>query len=300
MIPVQGFDGATVAVLGCDASVAAALNAGGATVVDAAAHDLCKPNGFDGIARLVVGAGIAHLYPSPDPVVAGAWAAGVPVDNPLGLFFQSFATRDWGDFYNLPKVIAVTGPQGSAATSRLIHHIAVTAGRASQMGQHAPLALEPAHDDEVTVLDLPPAQIELARALTPDVAVLADVVEGEFAAMRRLFAEGGPDRCVINVDTAEGQFLANQMAEGPKDDRVIQMSSERKLETAAWSVFMRKGFLSEYRKGRQVAAFDLQLMVGLVPNVATAAYAAGRCLGLSPKVIEAAMRSFNSDPIMMG
>ena len=43
-----------------------------------------------------------------------------------------------------------------------------------------------------------------------------------------LFAEGGPDRCVIGVDEIEGQFLANQLAEGAADDRVIRVSSGQK------------------------------------------------------------------------
>ena len=73
---------------------------------------------------------------------------------------------------------------------------------------------------------------------------------GYFAAKRRLFAEGGPDRAIIGVDEDEGLFLAGQLAVGRGDDRVIRVSADRKLSGPGWSVFARKGFLSEYRKGQ--------------------------------------------------
>lgn len=331
MIPVQGYSGQTVAVLGLGRSgkaAALALEAGGATAVvwdDGAAardgaeaegftiRDLTKAGGFDGIARLIVSPGIPHLYPSPNKVIAAAWSAGVPVDNDIGLFFQSFATGNWANFSNIPRVIAVTGSNGKSTTSALIHHIVSENGRPTQLAGNigrGVLDIDPAHDGEVIVLELSSYQTDLARSLTPDVAVLTNIspdhldrhagLGGYFAAKRRLFAEGGPDRCIIGMDDPEGQYLANQMAEGAKDDRVIQVSSGQKLEGAAWSVFARKGFLSEYRKGRQVASIDLRAIAGL-PGAhnhqnACAAYAACRTLGFSPKAIENAMHSFGGLP----
>ena len=84
------------------------------------------------------------------------------------------------------------------------------------------------------MLELSSYQTELARSLTPDIAVLTNLkpdhldrhagLGGYFAAKRRLFAEGGPDRAVIGVDEPEGAFLANQMAGGagrrPRDPGV--------------------------------------------------------------------------------
>lgn len=331
MIPVQGLDGQTVAVLGLGRSGKAAvlaLQEGGATVVvwdDGAAardaaqadgftlRDLTRSGGFDGIARLIVSPGIPHLYPAPNPIIAAAWRAGVPVDNDIGLFFQSFATDEWSGYTTMPRVIAVTGSNGKSTTSALIHHIVLENGRATQLAGNigrGVLDIDPAHDGEVIVLELSSYQTDLARALTPDVAVLTNIspdhldrhagLGGYFAAKRRLFSEGGPDRCIICMDDPEGQYLANQMAMGPTDDRVIQVSSGQKLESAAWSVFARKGFLSEYRKGRQVTSIDLRDIAGL-PGAhnhqnACAAYAACRTLGFSPKAIESAMRSFGGLP----
>ncbi len=329
MIPVQGYDGQRVAVLGLGRSglaTAAALRAGGAEPLvwddspearakagDFTLHDLTRHGAFDGVALLVVSPGIPHLYPVPHPVIAQAMAAGVPVDNDIGLFFRSFATRDWDAFDQQPRVICVTGSNGKSTTTALIRHIVEHADRPVQMAGNigrGVLDLDPAEDGSVIVLELSSYQTELARALTPDVAVFTNLspdhldrhggMGGYFAAKRRLFTEGGPDRAVIGVDEGEGAYLANQLAMGAADDRVIRISSGQKLEGFGWSVFARKGFLSEWRRGKQVASVDLRAMSGL-PGAhnhqnACAAYAACRTLGLSPKQIEGALASFAGLP----
>ncbi len=331
MVPVQGLTGARVAVLGLGRSglsAALALAAGGAVPVcwddnEAArgraeeeglvCEPLLKAGSFGDIARLIVSPGIPHLYPAPNPVVAVALAAGVPVDNDISLFFQSFATRDWDSFDVAPRVVAVTGSNGKSTTSALIHHILEHVNRPAQLAGNigrGVLDLEPAVDGEVVVLELSSYQTELARNLTPDVAVFTNLspdhldrhhgMGGYFAAKRRLFAEGGPDRAVIGVDEPEGVFLAGQMSEGRADDRVIRVSVERKLAGPGWQVFARKGFLAEVRKGKQIASIDLRNVPGL-PGAhnhqnACAAYAVCRTLGLAPRVIEAAFNTFGGLP----
>ncbi len=331
MIPVRGCEGQKVAVLGLGRSglaTARALVAGGAEALlwddspearakaeadGFALTDLTRDKAWEGVALLVTSPGIPHLYPKPNPVIARAWDAGVPVDNDVGLFFRSFATPDWTSFDTTPKVIAVTGSNGKSTTSALIHHILSEAGTAAQLAGNigrGVLDLEPARDGTVVVLELSSYQTELARALTPDIAVLTNLTPdhldrhgglgGYFAAKRRLFAEGGPDRAVIGVDEAEGRYLANQLAESPGDDRVIRVSSGSKLDGPGWTVFARKGYLAEWRKGRQVASIDLRAVAGL-PGAhnhqnACAAYAATRALSLAPKAIEAALHSFRGLP----
>ena len=331
MIPVQGFTDQTVAVLGLGRSglaTARALKAGGANPLvwddgqqarDSAQaegftlQDLTKQGAFDDVAALITSPGIPHLYPAPHPAIAAAWAAGVPVDNDIGLFFRSFATQEWDNFERTPRVVAITGSNGKSTTSALIHHILEDAGRPAQLAGNigrGVLDLDPAHDGEVIVLELSSYQTDLARALTPDVAVFTNLspdhldrhagLGGYFAAKRRLFAEGGPDRAVIGVDEPEGGYLANQLAEGPTDDRVIRVSSGQKLTGSGWNIFARKGFLAEWRKGRQVGSIDLREIPGL-PGAhnhqnACAAYAVCRTLGLGPKQIEAAMHSFGGLP----
>jgi UDP-N-acetylmuramoylalanine--D-glutamate ligase len=331
MIPVKGYEGATVAVLGLGRSglaTARALRMGGADLLlwddsadarDNAATegfvctDPMKAGAFDGVAALIVSPGIPHLYPTPNKVIARALEAGVPVDNDIGLFFRSFAAEDWDGFDTTPRVVCVTGSNGKSTTTALIHHILEAAGRPTQMAGNigrGVLDIDPATDGEVVVLELSSYQTDLARALTPDVAVFTNLspdhldrhngMGGYFAAKRRLFAEGGPDRAVIGVDEVEGRFLANQLSEGAADDRVIRISSGQKLEGFGWSVFARKGFLAEWRKGRQVASMDLRAVKGL-PGAhnhqnACAAYAACRTLGIGPKVIEQAFHSFAGLP----
>ena len=331
MIPVQGVENQTIAVLGLGRSgraTAAALAEGGANVVvwddgaDTRAQaqadgmtvlDLTRDANWDGIAALITSPGIPHLYPKPHPVIARAYELGVPVDNDIGLFFRSFATRDWDMFDTTPRVIAITGSNGKSTTTALIHHILRECGRPTQIGGNigtGVLSLDPAHDGEVVVLELSSYQTDLARALTPDIAVFTNLSPdhldrhggpgGYFAAKRRLFAEGGPDRAIIGVDEPEGRYLADQLAMGPGDDRVIRISSGQKLERFGWSVFARKGFLSEYRKGRQVASLDLREVTGLPGEHnhqnAAAAYAATRALGLAPREIERAFHSFQGLP----
>ncbi len=331
MIPVRGYEGAKVAVLGLGRSglaTARALVAGGAEPLlwDDSAEarataeaegftctDLTRANVFEGVAALITSPGIPHLYPAPHPVIARAVEAGIPVDNDIGLFFRSFATPDWDDFETAPRVIAVTGSNGKSTTTALIHHILEVADRPTQMAGNigrGVLDIDPASDGSVVVLELSSYQTELARSLTPDIAVFTNLspdhldrhggTGGYFAAKRRLFAEGGPDRAVIGVDEAEGRYLAGQLAMGAADDRVIRISSGQKLEGYGWSVFARKGFLAEWRKGRQVASIDLRAIEGL-PGAhnhqnACAAYAAVRTLGIAPRVIEEAFHSFAGLP----
>lgn len=331
MIPVQGYQGQKVAVLGLGRSglaTARALEAGGAEPLlwddspearsNAEAegfhlHDLTRGNAWEGVALLVVSPGIPHLYPEPNKLITRAWDEGIPVDNDIGLFFRSFATAEWDRFDTAPRVIAVTGSNGKSTSSALIHHVLEENGTPTQLAGNigrGVLDLDPATDGMGIVLELSSYQIDLARALTPDIAVFTNLTPdhldrhgglgGYFAAKRRLFIEGGPDRAIIGVDEAEGRFLANQMAEARGDDRVIQISVDRKLKGDNWVVFARKGFLAEWRKGRQVASIDLREVAGL-PGAhnhqnACAAYAALRTLGLPPKGIEAAFHSFKGLP----
>jgi UDP-N-acetylmuramoylalanine--D-glutamate ligase len=332
VIPVRGYAGRRVGVLGLGRSglaTAAALGAGGAEPVcwdDAQAAreraqaagwevaDLTRERAWAGIAALVVSPGIPHLYPAPHPAVALAQEAGAVIDNDVGLFFRSFATEAWQGFDQPPRVVCVTGSNGKSTTTALIHHIAREAGLSAQIGGNigrGVLDLDPGEDGQVIVLELSSYQIELARALQPDIAVFLNLspdhldrhggMGGYFAAKRRLFAEGGPERAIIGVDEPEGRFLAAQFREDEANgDPVIRISVTRRLVGQGWSVIARKGFLAEWRKGRQLASIDLRGIASL-PGAhnhqnACAAFAAARALGLGPKTIEAGLRTYPGLP----
>jgi UDP-N-acetylmuramoylalanine--D-glutamate ligase len=150
MIPATGYAGARIAVLGLGRSglaVARALRAGGAdphcwddgaeararaAAEGLALADPARPGGLEGIARLIVSPGIPHLYPQPHPAIRAAWAAQVPVDNDIGLFFRSLGQGGWADHDTPPRVVAVTGSNGKSTTAALIDHV-LGRGRDSQL-----------------------------------------------------------------------------------------------------------------------------------------------------------------------
>ncbi len=330
MIAVQGHAGQKIAVLGLGRSgmaTCAALAAGGAIALpwdespeararaEAAGlvlHDLARVDWAD-VALLVTSPGIPHLYPAPNRFILAALQAGVPVDNDIGLFFRSFTTPETLEYDQPPKVVAVTGSNGKSTTTALIHHILTECGRPAQMAGNigtGVLSIDPPRDGEVVVLELSSYQTELARALTPDIAVFTNLspdhldrhngMGGYFAAKRRLLAEGGPDRAIVGVDEVEGLFLAGQLATAREDTRVIRISTKQKLAGPGWNIFARKGFLAEYRHGRQVASVDLRQVAGL-PGAhnhqnACAAYAVARSLGIAPRLIEDAFATFKGLP----
>ena len=331
MIPARGVQGARIAILGLGRSgmsAARAVVAGGGVALcwddgEAARekagaegfelHDLSRREAWEGVARLIVSPGIPHLYPEPNPHVASAMAAGVPIDNDIGLFFRSLSTPGWDKYEQTPKVVAITGSNGKSTTSALVHHVLQVAGRESQLAGNigrGVMDIDPPGDGGVVVLELSSYQTELARALTPDIGVFLNLspdhldrhggIGGYFAAKRRLFSEGGPDRAVIGIDEHEGQFLANQLSEGAADDRVIRVSVGSKLDGPGWAVFVKKGFLSEVRKGRQIASVDLRNIKGLPGSHnhqnAAAAFAALRALQVPPKLIEQGFQTFEGLP----
>ena len=112
MIPVTGFSGQKIAVLGLGRSglaTARALQAGGAIALvwddgqEARARaeadgflvtDLTKAGAFEGVSRLITSPGIPNLYPAPHPAILAAYRANVPVDNDVGLFFAALGQAD--------------------------------------------------------------------------------------------------------------------------------------------------------------------------------------------------------------
>ena len=323
MIPLVAYAGATVGVLGLGRSglsAARALKAGGATVLcwddEGAARDvaaseglsiaeLARPREAATISLLIVSPGIPHHYPAPHPAVAAAWEAGVPVDNDVSLFFQAMADpeREGAD-EGAPKILCITGSNGKSTTTALIYHLLTEAGRHAQMGGNigrGVLDLDNPGPGEVVVLELSSYQIELARALAPDIAVFLNLspdhldrhggIGGYFCAKKRLFEMGGPERSIIGVDGPEGRFLANTM--GPE---AIRISNTQRLKGDGWSVFMNKNHLTEWRGGKQMAAIDLRACPGLIGvhnhQNACAAYAAARAVGVAPRRLEAGLATF--------
>jgi UDP-N-acetylmuramoylalanine--D-glutamate ligase len=270
-----------------------------------AIEDLTREKPWADIRSLIVSPGIAHLYPKPHPAIAAAWNAGATVDNDVGLFFRAL-----GMVEAQVRVVAITGSNGKPTTTALITHILQQAGRPVQMGGNigrGVLDLDPPADGETIVLELSSYQLDLARALAPDVAVFLNLSPdhldrhggegGYFAAKRRLFDTSAPQHCIIGVDDDHGRFLAASLRDDAESGSpVTTISATRKLRGRVPSVFMNKAFLTEWRKGKQAAALDLRAAPALIGahnhQNACAAYAACRALGLGPKLIEEALASF--------
>lgn len=331
MIPVRGYEGARVAVLGLGRSglaTARALRAGGAEALlwddNPEARARAQEHGFalhdpsgsgirSDVAALVVSPGVPHLYPKPNPAVVAAWDANVPIDNDVGLFFRSAEHEGRGAFDTPPRIVAVTGSNGKSTTAALIHHALRSSGRPAQLAGNigrAVLDLEPPGDGDTIVLELSSYQTDLARSLAPDIAVFTNLTAdhldrhggmgGYFAAKRRLFTEGQPDCAVIGVDEAEGQFLANSMTAESGDSRVIRISGHRRVPYPGRAVIACDGILSEYRDGQRTASADLRGAAGLpgqhnLQNAGTA-YAVVRTLGLPPHLVEKALLDFQGLP----
>ncbi len=331
MIPVKGVSGARIAVLGhgrSGLSAMRALKAGGADVLcwddseEARAavegegvtlHDLSVPGAWNGVAELVLSPGIPHLYPQPNAHVAAAMAAGIPVDNDVGLFFRSLAISGRSGSRRFPRIVAVTGSNGKSTTAALIHHCLVAAGRESQLAGNigrGVLDVESPGKDGTIVLELSSYQIELARNLAPDVAVFTNFgpdhldrhggLGGYFAAKQRLFLNGQPRVAVIGIDEAEGRFLANRLVGGLHGNRVIRVTAGAMAASAGWSISARDGILAERRDGRLTASVNLGEMQGL-PGVhnhqnACAAFAVLRVLEVSATAIEEGMQGFEGLP----
>lgn len=267
--------------------------------------DLTRPREAETISMLIVSPGIPHHYPEPHSAVIAAWNAGTAIDNDVSLFFQAMADpeREGAD-EGQPKIICVTGSNGKSTTTALIHHLLQAAGRHSQMGGNigrGVLDLDNPGPGEVVVLELSSYQIELARSLAPDVAVFLNLspdhlgrhggIGGYFAAKKRLFEQGGPEKSIIGVDGTEGRFLANAI--GPE---AIRIATTAKLRGDGWSVFMNKNHLTEWRGGKQMAAIDLRTASALIGSHnhqnACAAYAACRAVGVAPRRLEAGLATF--------
>ena len=325
MIVIRAHEGHRVGILGMGRSglaAAGALQAGGAQPVcwddTEAGRDRAADAGFAvedlsrgdaDLAALIVSPGIPHLYPAPHPAIERALAAGVPLDNDIGLFFREMAAWEPGmddDSDEDPVIVCVTGSNGKSTTSALVHHILRSAGRPTQLGGNigtAVLDLEYPRAREAIVLELSSYQTDLARRLAPDIAVFLNLSDdhldrhggrgGYFAAKARLFEAGGPERAVIGVAEPEGRFLADRL-DGVAE-KLVRIGGRE-----GWSVSLKKSFLTEWQDGRQISAFDLRAAPALRGahngQNACAAWAACRLMGLGPKQIGAGLETFAGLP----
>ena len=274
-------------------------------------QDLARPGVWDEIDGLILSPGVSHLHPEPNPIVRAACEVGVPLDNDIGLFFESF--RRIGkefDRATRPEVVAVTGSNGKSTTSSLIHHVLTSAGRASQLAGNigvGALDIEPPGNNETIVLEISSYQSDLASCLEPDIAVFLNFspdhldrhggIGGYFSAKRRLFEHREIRRAIVGVDEPEGRFLAGMLRQKLGADRVVRISTSADGARGGGVVLadgMRIRDLDD--PAHSEVTIDASEFAGLqgTHNLqnACAAYSACRSLGLSTSEIELGLGTF--------
>jgi UDP-N-acetylmuramoylalanine--D-glutamate ligase len=268
-----------------------AAAAAGVPIVDLAAADL------GGVSALILSPGIPHTYPTPHPVAQRARAAGARIIGDIELLAASCRQA---------RYVGITGTNGKSTTTALIGHILQQAGRTVAVGGNLgtpALALPPLGADGIYVLEMSSYQLELTESLTFDIAILLNVtpdhldrhggMAGYIAAKRRIFArQHKPQAAIIGIDDEVGRGIVLELA-ATGDQRTIFISAE---DRAIGGVRVEEGWLIDDLTGDGERLLELGALARLPgkhnwQNIA-AAYAAGRCLDVTPEAIVAAIRSF--------
>lgn len=192
MIPVKGYSGQNVAVLGLGRtgqSVVEALQRGGAIVhvwddreetrefikqQDVIVCDL-KNVDWSTFKVLVLSPGVPYKFPSPHPIVKKAQEDGIPVLGDTELFAKWIYTLPVDE---RPFVVGVTGTNGKSTTTAMIAHTLEYAGLNVQMGGNigtGVLELSLATKKAVFVLELSSYQLDLTQSLHCNIAILLNI-----------------------------------------------------------------------------------------------------------------------------
>ena len=309
MIPVRGFEHQTVAVFGLGRTgmtAARALKAGGAMPVlwdeQAAARRAAAEEGFEIVdlreadwsrfAVLMLSPGVPLTHPKPHWTVELARANRVEIVGDIELFAR---TLNGAPDYKRPKVVAITGTNGKSTTTALLGHMLTAAGRDTRIGGnigYGVLGLEDMHGGAVYVLEVSSYQLDLTSSLKPDVSILLNIspdhldrhggMDGYVDAKRRvLLNQGKGDTAVIGVDDAWCQQICTEITAANRRS-ICPVSAKRAMGRGVYAL---QGVLYDATGDRVVEVADL-LRARSLPGRhnwqnASAAYAAGRALGLS-------------------
>jgi UDP-N-acetylmuramoylalanine--D-glutamate ligase len=320
MIPVRGFEGRKVAVLGLGRTgltAARALVAGGAQVAlwdenqtsrEAAAaegfavEDL-KAADWSDIAALMLSPGIPLTHPKPHWSVEKAAVSGVEVLGDIELFAR---TVNAAPPHKRPKIAAITGTNGKSTTTALLGHLCAAAGRDTRIGGnigYGVLGLEDMHGGAVYVLETSSYQLDLTSSLKPDAAVLLNIspdhldrhggMEGYVAAKRRvLLNQGKGDTAIIGVDDAWCQRICTEITAANRRT-IWPISASRSMGRGVYAI---QGVLYDATGDRVIEVADLVRARSLPGRHnwqnAAAAYAAARALGIPAEVAAEGLMTF--------
>lgn len=324
MIPITEYKGRDVAVFGLartGLAAARALSAGGARVHAWDDHDGTRAKAAaEGVpvsdinaqdwrlfAALVLSPGVPLTFPEPHRVVTLADAVGVPVLGDIELFARAVNVLPASQ---RPKTIGVTGTNGKSTTSALIAHILNEAGKDVRLGGNigeAVLDLAPLHAGAYYVLELSSFQLDLTYSLRLDVAVWLNTAPDHIdrhgdmahyaAAKRRVFAnQGAGDWAVVGVDDIHGAAACTELTRAAAQ-HVAAISSGQVLGRGVSAL---GEHLIDALHGRSETVADLTQAPALAgrhnAQNAAAAYAAARALGVDPRIIAQALKTFAGLP----
>jgi UDP-N-acetylmuramoylalanine--D-glutamate ligase len=317
MIPITTFAGKKVAVFGLGESgliAASALFAGGADVVGWDDDDarIVKATGagiptadlrqldWSRIAALVLAPGVPLTHPVPHWSVGLARAMAVPVIGDIELF-----CRERRAHAPDAPLVCITGTNGKSTTTALIAHISESAGFETQLGGNigtAILSLEPPRMGRVHVIECSSFQIDLAPSLDPSIGILINLSEDHldrhgtmenYAAVKsRLITGVQPGgTAVVGVDDGWCRGIADRAEQA--GERVVRVSVRQPL---AYGMYVDGDRILQATGGTATEIARLSAAGSLrgrhnAQNAACAS-AAALALGIDPKTIQAALRTF--------
>ncbi|NWG91957.1 MAG: UDP-N-acetylmuramoyl-L-alanine--D-glutamate ligase [Parvularculaceae bacterium] len=259
---------------------------------------------------LALSPGVPLTHPAPHPIVKKAHQAGVEIIGDIEFFARAANAAPKNE---RPRVIAVTGSNGKSTTTALIGHILKECGKDAVIGGNIgmpALSLPPIEAGRAYVLELSSFQLDLAKTLRANVAILLNFspdhidrhgdMGGYIAAKKRIFMnQTREDAAIIGVDDAWSQGLcAKLLSEGER--AVTPISAEGALGRG---VFALNGKLYYSFGDKSGEAGDISAVAALKGQHnwqnAAAALAAAIAEGIAPNVAAKAMDRFPGLPHRM-
>ena len=204
----------------------------------------------EGVEALVLSPGVPLTHPTPHKVVTVAEEASIPIIGDMELFQKARTT-----FPAPSQVIAITGTNGKSTTAALTAHLLTGSGFNVQLGGNigqSVLALSPAEENTVYVLELSSYQIDLSPRFSPDIAVLLNLspdhldrhgsMKGYIQSKWQMFENLQPgSTAIIGVDGSDETALAES---AETNDAIISVRISGQAEKTA-KVFYQEGWLCD-------------------------------------------------------
>jgi len=258
---------------------------------------------WEELRSLALSPGVPLTHPAPHPIVKKAHQAGVEVIGDIEFFARAVNALPEKE---RPRIVAITGSNGKSTTTALIGHVLKECGRDAVVGANIGkpvLQLPPPESFRTYVLELSSFQLDLAKTLRANVAVLLNLspdhidrhgdMEGYAAAKRRIFLnQNSDDTAIVGVDDEWSQGVcARLMSDGAQ--RVTPISAEGALGRG---VFALDGKLYYSLGDRSGEAGDISHIASLRGKHnwqnAAAALAAAIAEGVAPNIAANAMDRF--------